>query len=181
MNQKLEEAVSKYEEAISGDSNGDSIAYLEACALFKIFLAGITDLGRKVWTNFDFKAITVGLVLLFGSIIPFGNQSYSELISKGKGGYITVKVEIAFAIFLVFFHSILLVMSNSYIECERQFCQVALTLLCCCLSFRMNSPRFFIIPFLSRIHDFLGGHGQDLVLQKVREEGRGGRGEGGVI
>jgi len=48
MEEVLKDAVAKYEEAIQGGEGKDSIAYREACALFKIFLAGITDLGRKV-------------------------------------------------------------------------------------------------------------------------------------
>jgi len=113
----------------------------------------------QVWTNFDFSAITIGLVLLFASLMPLGKLAKNEI----------KELDAAIAFIFVFFHSVLLVMSNSYIEYERQFCQLALALVSMSVVYRQQSFEPLVIPLLSRLHDLVEGHGHDVALHKFVE------------
>jgi len=169
MDKKLKEAIAKFEEALQGgSSSGDSLAYREACALFKVFLAGVTDLGRRVWTNFDFVPITIGLLLLLGSLVPLVILVLSMLL-KRTAATTTASIEGFVAATAMIFHSVLLVMSNSYIEYERQYCQFSLVLLTSIIAIRNKTITPLSIPLLSRLHDYVDGHGQDAGLQKFVE------------
>eukprot|EP00581_Thalassiosira_minuscula_P011788 CAMPEP_0183721204 /NCGR_PEP_ID=MMETSP0737-20130205/13555_1 /TAXON_ID=385413 /ORGANISM="Thalassiosira miniscula, Strain CCMP1093" /LENGTH=998 /DNA_ID=CAMNT_0025951175 /DNA_START=202 /DNA_END=3195 /DNA_ORIENTATION=- len=42
----------------------DSMPYRQACALFKIFLAESTDLGKRVWTQFNERGMMIGIGIL---------------------------------------------------------------------------------------------------------------------
>jgi len=170
MENLLSEAVVKFEEALDGDGGGgggDSMAYREACALFKVYLAGVTDLGRKVWTNFNFLLMSAGLVCILLSLFPLG-----WLIVWG-GGKVGLDEFVAGG--LVTFHAILLITSNSYIEKESEFCQLGLVIISGCLLRRKgkgkgngglsNNP--LVIPLLSMLHKLLvDGHGQDVALHR---------------
>lgn len=50
--------------ANEGKQHHDSIAYRQACGLFKLFLAESTDLGKRVWTQFNEGGMMFGIGIL---------------------------------------------------------------------------------------------------------------------
>ena len=68
-NAGLLHASSRYKETISQKDTFDSLAYREACGLFKYFLLQATDLRKKVWTQFDTTGMGIGFILLILSLV----------------------------------------------------------------------------------------------------------------
>ena len=70
----------------------DSMAYREACGLFKLFLAESTDLGKRVWTQFNEKGMMLGigiLIVAWVMAVPLwerGVRREIEFVFFGSGG-----------------------------------------------------------------------------------------------
>ncbi|KAL3774664.1 hypothetical protein ACHAW5_003673 [Stephanodiscus triporus] len=165
----LDSASLVYRDAISqsrrhleenGDSHGedvfDSTAYRQACALFKLFLAESTDLGKQVWTQFNEGGMKVGIgvmVVAWVMAIPLWrgsvrNEFFGKIWVDGviksmqndkdrsnASSWHFSWVELTTSITIMTFTCGVLTFSNSYIEHEREIVAFFLSVLCL-LAFR---------------------------------------------
>ena len=51
-------------DAMKQDTANDSISFRQACSLYKVFLAESTDLGKRVWTQFNETGMALGIAIL---------------------------------------------------------------------------------------------------------------------
>ena len=145
----------------------DSTSYRQACALFKLFLAESTDLGKQVWTQFNERGMMIGIGILFLAwitAIPLWKRSVRDEIFgaiffwnrrveiDGKKRDQSIKenvkgiqsffgLEILIALTFMIFQCGVLTFGNSYIENEREIVTFFLTILCL-LVFR----RWYFLP-----------------------------------
>jgi phosphatidylinositol glycan class O len=172
------DAISQSQRHHSGEENGDaandggvdvfdSTAYRQACALFKLFLAESTEMGKQVWTQFNEGGMMVGIgVIMVAWImaIPLWNGSvrnefvraiWVDDVTKSRrndGEGITnglnastrhfVRVELATSIAFMTFHCGVLTFGNSYIEHEREIVAFFLSVICLLVYRR----RYFATP-----------------------------------
>jgi hypothetical protein len=149
----LQHASTKFKEALSGGGGSggslqdsfDSMAYCEACGLFKYFLSQAIDLGKQVWTRFDTTGMTIALIFgspptLLGSIririreIPFLLNIFQTKSSLAMMDCFLLKstkiVEKLAMIIVIIFHCVTLTFSNSYIITEESIIMFMLSVLC---------------------------------------------------
>ena len=60
---------SKQNDVSESEDFFESSSYRQACGLFKLFLAESTELGKRVWTQFDERGMAVGIGILFAAWI----------------------------------------------------------------------------------------------------------------
>jgi len=187
----LEEATTRFQKALLQIDGFDSIAYREACGLYKYFLSRATALGKQVWTRFDIPGMSVGIVLLLLSLvlqIPllFVAQSSRPIAINASEHMAKVhsrKNIIESTVLLVFlvFHCVLLTFSNSYIISEESIVMFMLSTLCSMAAIfghytgrgrnisvlQSHAAIPFIIMCCSRLNElFVTGHGQDPLIRK---------------
>eukprot|EP00804_Cyclotella_cryptica_P025397 CCRYP_016515-RA/>CCRYP_016515-RA protein AED:0.20 eAED:0.20 QI:286/1/1/1/0.5/0.33/3/202/1032 len=137
----------------------DSIAFRHVCSLYKLFLAESTDLGKRVWTQFNEVGMMIGIGLLAlacvmalplwrkGVRAEIGRVLWNEYKGGGSKGHEkefangTSKTcalamrsfriaELAAAFIFMIFHCGILTFGNSYIENERDVVTFFLSSLC---------------------------------------------------
>ena len=195
LKEALHQASLRFKEAILQENSFDSLAYREACGLFKYFLSQATDLGKQVWTRFDISGMRVGIVLmifalllsvpeyLFRSMFFIGAVRTTRPISLQKH-YLGVLIEVICIVTVITFHCVVLTFSNSYIISEEFILMFMLSMLCimtwirhsllhshheraCYPFFELKSLTPILIAFCSRLHQLLvTGHGQDPMIRK---------------
>ena len=142
----------------------DSSPYRQASALFKLFLAESTDLGKQVWTQFNEGGMMYGigiLTLAWIMAIPLWKRSvlseFGVLFSICRGGGDTKehykehqslsttvtllsfrRLEMLVAIVFMVFQCGVLTFGNSYIEHEREIVTFFLSVLCLLVFRRWN-------------------------------------------
>lgn len=140
----LNQAAAKYQEALDQESGHDSIAYREACGLFKYFLSRAIDLGKQVWTRFDTVGMSFGIgMLLVALLLGFPLNSAKKIFetdtephtlsSASRNVGLNKKyqmIQVATVTVFIIFHCVLLTFSNSYINAEESITMLALAVLC---------------------------------------------------
>ena len=136
----LTAASAKYRDALTSLPAGsaDSLAFLEACAMFKSFLRDATALGRDVWTSFNVPAMICGGAMLLIAVcgtFPMTTASIdASIFASATRTQILAMLTATAAFSFIFFHSFLLFLSNSYIEAEQQFLTFSIAIICLCLT-----------------------------------------------
>jgi phosphatidylinositol glycan class O len=155
----LKEAMlqSKKEEGGGDADYNDSIAFRQACSLYKIFLTESTDLGKRVWTQFNESGMIMGIGLLSlawliafplwrkGVRTEFCRLVGSADVANGIKGHKVEKgtnnthlqsiqslrlLEIGISFLFMIFQCGIVTFGNSYIENERSVVTFFLSLLC---------------------------------------------------
>jgi len=140
----LNKAAAKYQEALDQESGYDSIAYREACGLFKYFLSQAIDLGKQVWTQFDTVGMSFGIgMLLVALLLGFPLNSVKKLFETDTEIHKSSSVsrnerlnqsyqimQVATVTVFIIFHCVVLAFSNSYINAEESITMLALAVLC---------------------------------------------------
>ncbi|CAB9512481.1 ethanolamine phosphate transferase 3 [Seminavis robusta] len=181
LEERLLHAVTVWKEALA--TGEDSTATLKACSLFKLFLLEALQLGQRVWTRFDTTGMTIGIVVLFVSVIlwivPFFLQTTTNEGDPSSVWSIPMPGQLwellLTALFVVFFCG-MLTFGNSYILEEEHVCMYMIGILGFVLAARSaaatqsnNATTSYVkryaplvIPVASRLGElFVTGHGQD--------------------
>jgi phosphatidylinositol glycan class O len=189
----LDEATSTYKMALSSPNSYDSIAYREACGLFKYFLSQATDLGKVVWTRFDIKGMACGVILLLIALVlgtPIRQITFHDGNKKGKGDMLSVwssfctykNMELTVVAVFIVFQCALVTFSNSYILAEDSIIVFALSVICVIsstykylqVSARINKRHWvmqdeclpMVVAMCSRANELLvTGHGLDASIR----------------
>mmetsp|Transcript_17144 Transcript_17144/g.32680 ORF Transcript_17144/g.32680 Transcript_17144/m.32680 type:complete len:1070 (+) Transcript_17144:2-3211(+) len=79
--------VTESESNLNGESGNyqDSTAFRQACGLFKLFLAQSTDLGKRVWTQFNEAGMMMGIgimALAWVLVVPLWTRDVREEIVR---------------------------------------------------------------------------------------------------
>ena len=140
----LQSASSRLKDAIAQKDGFDSIAYREACGLFKYFLSQAIDLGKQVWTRFDTTGMVIGIMCLVLSLyLSIPGTLYSSVfcaifkrtrptllsaIDRIISRVMTIEGLIVFV--AIIFQCIVVTFSNSYIISEEFIIMFTLSMLC---------------------------------------------------
>ncbi|KAL3827278.1 hypothetical protein ACHAXA_004753 [Cyclostephanos tholiformis] len=194
LREMLDSASLVYRDAISqsrkhnGNENGhangeedafDSTAYRQACALFKIFLAESTDLGKQVWTQFNEGGMRFGIgimVVAWIMAIPLGKRIIRHEFCSSQH---FSRLELLATIIFMTFYCGVLTFGNSYIEHEREIVTFFLSVLCLVVFRRWYfaspvGPKStmcsiylpFVVVLCSRTNDIIfTGHGLDPAIR----------------
>ena len=188
------EASRTYKLALEYDGN-DSIAYREACGLFKFFLSEAITLGKQVWTRFDTTGMGVGIFLMVtGLLLSFPSwnlltsrcttlRSRQKYVTKQRSALTYNHIEIGVTIFFMIYQCAVLTFSNSYIDSEKEIIMFFLAILCTMTTtyqvlftfankgnvnsiYSLKVLLPFAIAFTSRVHSLLiSGHGLDPMIR----------------
>ena len=172
---RLNDAIAVYKEALAHTDADDSNAFYKACGLFKVFLVEASELGHRVWTRFD----TVGMV--GGGFIVFVTLMIWIMSLFFESGHIRVArnqlPEIGLSGLFVFFQCGMLSFSNSYIEAEQGIVMFMIAVIGMAIFIRMNGVTAggnarivpyipLLIPLISRCAELVvSGHGMDPSLR----------------
>jgi len=139
----LNKAATKYKDALQQDGGYDSIAYREACGLFKYFLSQAIDLGKQAWTRFDTVGMVFGISMLLVALLlgfPLNSiKKWFEANTKPRGSFVSGNeqlnnkyqmTQVAVVTIFMIFHCIVLTFSNSYIMNEESITMFILAVLC---------------------------------------------------
>ncbi|GMH99845.1 hypothetical protein TrST_g9146 [Triparma strigata] len=156
----LTDAVNTLEEAV-GEGGGDSIKMRSAANKMKRYLREATESGREVWTQFGDLEMILGVSLMFLAFI---------LSSCATSAFRIEKVHDSLLAFLTLFLTILIPLSNSYIENAQKITMYSITLTFVVVMLRdldeikmtlKSIGEYMIVPLLCRcLEDFTGGHGK---------------------
>lgn len=183
LEERLQQAVAVWKDALAHPDGEDSAVYLKACSLFKMFLSEALELGQRVWTRFDTRGMAMGSVILGIGIVvwccPFflDNDNTRSGVKTWRGPAPAQLWEILLTILFVIFSCGVLTFGNSYILEEEHVCMYMIGILGFVLTLRFVAAptttsgsqstfvqRFapLVIPVASRLGElFVSGHGQD--------------------
>jgi len=147
----LKKASSQFRDALAQKDTFDSMAYREACGLFKYFLSMATDLGKQVWTRFDTTGMIIGISMLVLALflgVPYTSirGAMKEAMpttktSSSRVGHILsqcMKFEVLTILGAIILHCVILTFSNSYIISEETMIMFTLSILCTFTSFHYH-------------------------------------------
>jgi phosphatidylinositol glycan class O len=155
--------------ADAADATNDTIYssadYHMAATLFKEYLRDATELGRSVWTSFNYYYMVAGIVFLVAGVFLAG--PYRGISPDDPLVYKLTQTDVVAAtpVALALFHTLFMFLSNSYIISEQQFCQMALLVVCVSQITKHHEDwlALLLIPTFSRLHEyFVSGHGVDV-------------------
>jgi len=103
-------------QALDSDILGgtDNIKTRTAAAMFKSYLQDATELGRSVWTSFNYYYMAAGFSCVLLAVLLSAPPLALAALTGPK--------VVAFS--LILFHAVLAPQSNSYIEAEKSLLQV---------------------------------------------------------
>ena len=179
LEERLQEAVAVWKEALAFPDAQDSNTYFKACSLFKLFLMEALQLGQRVWTRFDTTGMAMGVAILFLGIVLWSlplitTLSYRYSLFQNLPP-LSQAWELVVTILFVIFQCGVLTFGNSYILEEEHILMYMIGVLGLILFLRLvitarsqqqsttlKAYASLLIPMASRIGElYISGHGQD--------------------